>query len=620
MGNTLTDRQKESLYWRKRILYMNAAEERGGLREGYINKDTAEDAIYAYENPKSEEEIKEKHFPTGREFLNCPPSAAGERYYAASVASLMHVKDYLEGLSSAEGKDVPDVVKEVFGDNLSDVVKVIEKAIDDYFLASGIDRKTGKTVEDKEIRKKNKEVFLKSRRLYENCIEKYIIEYGNKKIKTVMEENGIKEKMQVDLPETDPDFDAIIAQDPGGAALFDRDLSILRQEIDEARYEAAQRLASRDALREVFFKKLNDNKADPLRTEAIMPAVLRYRAEVEHKVNEKLDTRKACLLRAKELLTDDEDIDILKEELDADVPENTSIPSEFYDNANADAEFFDREIKYEQGNKFLKEIPENYLKGLSSGEFNAAAVYEDRDKEKEPFGYYLTAVHADWLEIVWFKISDKSVSIDKKGRFIRHGMVSDIRRRKGKFFGAFTEFPTDEDMNGVVEALTLTGMDAFIGDSNIYEFKLSDVTGRDMMEKASERVECIPVSDADDLMRQKIDEIMRIDERPVPIPLFIDWKSLDDKISFICKKNDRLCGALLFSEREEYLVADLGYSADPIALPALIHNALEVAIEKYGEDKKVIVPVVVNKSALLVEKIVPDAVRGKVINGVMRFY
>ena len=48
----MTQREKGDLYWKKRTYYLEAADARGGLKEGYLNRDMAEEGLSAYEEMK----------------------------------------------------------------------------------------------------------------------------------------------------------------------------------------------------------------------------------------------------------------------------------------------------------------------------------------------------------------------------------------------------------------------------------------------------------------------------------------------------------------------------------------------------------------------------------------
>ena len=51
----------------------------------------------------------------------------------------------------------------------------------------------------------------------------------------------------------------------------------------------------------------------------------------------------------------------------------------------------------------------------------------------------------------------------------------------------------------------------------------------------------------------------------------------------------------------------------------MLANALDDAEKIYSPDKKVLVPVVVNKTKEIIEKMVPGAYRGEIVEGVVWF-
>ena len=111
------------------------------------------------------------------------------------------------------------------------------------------------------------------------------------------------------------------------------------------------------------------------------------------------------------------------------------------------------------------------------------------------------------------------------------------------------------------------------------------------------------------------------DRRPVPLPPEAEWEQYEPEISFLCLKGEKrhVCGGLFFTEREGYLIAQMGYASDPFALPALIWNACTKAIKRYGPDTRILIPMVSDRYENMIRGVVPKAKRGEVINAVMRF-
>ena len=280
--------------------------------------------------------------------------------------------------------------------------------------------------------------------------------------------------------------------------------------------------------------------------------------------------------------------------------------------------FQDNLITTENIDEYEDSLPKNYLEGIISGEFNAAAVYDVNEAGEKLYGFYITAVRAGWLAIVWFSLIDQGIETVEKGHFLRYIIRRDIKRRKMELEGTFLEIHMDEAFEDSELALSYAGLEASVGNNNIYEFTLSQVTRRDTMKKAAAKLECVSLAEAPPDLISRLDDLMQNSERPVPVPVFIDFEEYNLDISFICLKKSEPCGAVLFSNNRDYLIANLGFSLDPLSLPALLWNALETAEKLYGKDQKVLIPVVVYRSAALVEYFVPDAKRGKVINGIQR--
>ncbi len=265
-------------------------------------------------------------------------------------------------------------------------------------------------------------------------------------------------------------------------------------------------------------------------------------------------------------------------------------------------------------------IPEDYKDKIIDEKLFAAAVF-DGDVF---FGIYITDIQAGWLDIVWTYIDDPDKETVEKAAFFRHIIRQEKKQRGADLKGAFIEFYEDEvwnDLSDVMDVLSLAGFTLRLGEDNCYELSLSDVKGRKTLQKAAEKVKCIPLSEAQEKIwiTEKMEEIMLNDDRPVPVPAFIYWEDYLPDISFISLLGGEPCGAVLVTQEKDYLVVELAYTSNPVVLPALLWNALIKAEEKYGGEKRVLVPVVVNKTADIVEHMVPDAKRGKLINGIMWF-
>ena len=265
---------------------------------------------------------------------------------------------------------------------------------------------------------------------------------------------------------------------------------------------------------------------------------------------------------------------------------------------------------------FFDIIPQNYHGEIKTNSLFAIVVYED----DSPFGIFLSDLMDDWVYLVWFYFFDEKETMVKKASFFRY-CISQAKKDYGKELkGAVFEITSiEEDLTDIRDVLHLVGMNVREAKNNVFEFTLSQVEETEALKKASEKLECRCLSDMSEGDLRTIDTMMQEDDRPVPVPLLMDWDVYLSDISVFAIKKDNPCGALLFSEKDEDLVAEVAYAADPVALPAMLGTAYTKAFEKYGGEKKVLIPVVVNKTAELVERIVPQAVREDVIEGVFVF-
>ena len=272
--------------------------------------------------------------------------------------------------------------------------------------------------------------------------------------------------------------------------------------------------------------------------------------------------------------------------------------------------------------EYKEYLPASYVEPICYGEFSAAAVYDHvlvGDKEEKAlFGLYITAVHVEWLEFVWFDVIDSAVETVEKGLFLSYILNREMQRRPEELKGAFVELHPEEAWEDVQEALALAGMEAHETENNYFEFALSQVRKRDQLEKTGGGFACIGLGQASQEQKDALDELMQNDERPIPVPVYIEWEEYHQEISCICLKKGIPCGAVLISRQGSYLLFELAYSTVPTALPVVFGYALREALRICGEEQRILVPVVVNKTDSLMEYFVPGIKRETILVGIMR--
>jgi hypothetical protein len=261
-------------------------------------------------------------------------------------------------------------------------------------------------------------------------------------------------------------------------------------------------------------------------------------------------------------------------------------------------------------------IPEELFTRLRTGEYYAAAAIKD---DGQTFGVYVTDIIDGWIRIIWLGFSDPDISTAEKALFIRYCIRREKKRAGKDLKGAFAEITGDDAWQDAREAYLLAGMEIREVDGNNYEFTLSQVDHTDMLKSAAEKLPCIPLKDAGVDLLDLLEQQMQNDERPVPVPSFVDYESYDQDISCICLIKDQPKGALLVSHQGDYLVLEAAYSSGKYTLPAVLGHSLFKALEMFGPDKKVLAPVVVFKSEQIIEEMVAGEKREKIMVAVHRF-
>ena len=292
-------REKGDIYRHKRKMYILASELRGGIKEGYLNPDIADDVLECYRNYSDKSEIV---IPSGNEFKAMPPTAAGRRYFADSLGMLMHDRDRFSDMVKKRDEGQALSVEELFSEGLEDIVKVIDKVISDYFTASGLTPED-EPIKDKAVRKKGREDFLISRREYEKVIKENLREYGVHIIEKLGKEDfANKEESLLAKDVTDPLFEAMVESEPLGYLLYDDVLRELSDTTKRSMKESIKYKASVSVFKEKIFPSFFSKDMDSGSHDILKVAFLEYRNYIEKNLKRQADIRESCLYYGKCLL------------------------------------------------------------------------------------------------------------------------------------------------------------------------------------------------------------------------------------------------------------------------------------------------------------------------------
>ncbi len=269
--------------------------------------------------------------------------------------------------------------------------------------------------------------------------------------------------------------------------------------------------------------------------------------------------------------------------------------------------------------EYSEYIPDNYILQVRGNSLYAGMVVDTVGGVDRTKVIYVTGHFAGWIELVWTYFMEEDSTPSAKADLLRYIFRAEQERIKDPLKGIFCEVHIQEvrDVQVLKRVLRLAGMETAVTGNNIYEFALSDVKEAAFLKKAAGRIKCTQLSEADDTLLSGLESLIRADDRPVPFNLVSGYSDYLQDVSFISHKGGKPDGAVLLYEKKDYIVIDCAYVDDPVALAGLLGNAYMALLDEYGPGQKILVPVVVNKTAEIVTHMVPDAQRGELIEGVL---
>ena len=264
-------------------------------------------------------------------------------------------------------------------------------------------------------------------------------------------------------------------------------------------------------------------------------------------------------------------------------------------------------------------IPKSYVEMIRSGKLSAGLILDPSKEQEQILLVYVTAVRSDWLELVWLDVFDRSRVDSFYAGLFRTLIREDCLWREEPLKGVYAEFYMDMRFQAdrIRNVMIMAGMKSSITKGNVYEFTLRDVKGKGTFQKAVGKMPCISFSQAGPELYDKLDAMLQDDARPSPLPQFVNWDLYLPEVSMVCMREENPCGILLFTERMDAIVIDCAFVTDELAFACLLGHAYEKLIGQYGEDQRILVPVVVDRTASIVERLVPAAERTDVVEAVM---
>lgn len=165
----------------------------------------------------------------------------------------------------------------------------------------------------------------------------------------------------------------------------------------------------------------------------------------------------------------------------------------------------------------------------------------------------------------------------------------------------------------LVERNVRIALRQMILEGRVYEFELSNVRIADTLRKAADNMRCISFAEAKAVTKEELLTTIKNDKRPIPLPDQLHIKGLLEKISFICMKGDTIFGAIFVSKSENSLVLNFAYTVDKFALAALVVSAFDEDFKLYGPKQQITIPVLSDKSAEVIETLVPKVIKQRLV-------
>ena len=163
-------------------------------------------------------------------------------------------------------------------------------------------------------------------------------------------------------------------------------------------------------------------------------------------------------------------------------------------------------------------------------------------------------------------------------------------------------------------------MSLYTEKDNIYECTLADVIPISAIMRLATRIKCRAVHDLSEEDKITIENHIGLIRRPMPLSSPLKWEDYRDDMSFAyVSEGGEEAGLFLASEIGDSIAIELLYGSNPSIVGALIGTALNKADATLSLDQKIIIPIVNDQIRPLVERQIPNASRGNIIEAVIWF-
>lgn len=468
--------------------------------------------------------------------------------------------------------------------------------------------------------------------------------HGRKMIKKLRDEMGIEDRIPADAPEYEDVFEELLSDDRGGAILYFDHLDKLTEMVEIAERETAERRASCELIMQKVFDTYYKPDVDLDLRRNVTGAFLEYNYSVELICRKLSYIRTACMYYGvwlvKEIPVDRIIAEKIKESLGSTVEVYddrmplSQIPGFFVpwdgepsymelDPNDSDERWKDYESIMEGIGEIRyyilrhpQQIDVQCLMSVVTGTEGLAEISERAFAlDRAIDDYSITEEGRNLDGKSWRKLFDGWIMVKAFARVTRL-ILEFVDDYKDKTVGAATDALTKilpSISYALVQRSCRIALRQMLLEGSIYEFDLSQVKLTGALKKASEQVRSVRLSDVPDRTMSELSVMIKNDRRIIPYSDDYPGEDISKKYSHVCLRDGKPCGAVFVSEADEVLVLDLAYTLDNTAMAALICGLYEAALDELGNGQKVCVPVLSDRSAILVEKLVPGVGRQRSI-------
>ena len=323
MSGDISGRMQQDLFRKKMKQYVVSCDSKGKGFSGLINRDNAIEVLERYEDIDKGDLA---YIPTSHEFDPIPPSVAARVSGCDRLARLLHDIDRFAELEEDEKRGESAGLSDAFLTGLENASLAIDRVMNDYLEASGVDRDKTVVSDGKKIAEAKKRL-KESRSSFEKIVTERLSIWSSHVIEQFVSERGLKMPDEAEYGLYDPAFLYLIDKSDS-EGFFEDVTEIYRSMADEAYARSVALFEYSLAVRDMVFDEMSAKDTPVARRNFLRMALPEYRHAIETRLLESIQTREACYYYTNSIINDEATDTIVYERIqrflktDADVYED----------------------------------------------------------------------------------------------------------------------------------------------------------------------------------------------------------------------------------------------------------------------------------------------------------